>query len=116
MDQTLHQLVLGHVEFNHRSYAITTFIEHLFQGLSLRNRAGETIKDHTFAVTSERIIDRSENAYHQIVGNQLTIVDIPSSSLAEFGSLLDFTTKHVTRRNMVQTVLLNHLITLCALA
>ena len=81
-DEALHQLILRHVEFNHSSHTVTTLTEHLFQGFCLRNSTGEAIEDHTFVLTSERIVDRGQDAYHQIVGNQLTIVNETFGCLA----------------------------------
>ena len=56
-DEALHQLVLGHVEFNHRSHLVTTLVEHLLQSLCLRDGAGETVEDHALVLTAKRVIN-----------------------------------------------------------
>ena len=115
-NQALHQFIFGHGQFNHGSYLVATLVEHLFQGLCLWDRAGETIEDDTLVLTSERVVYRCQDAYHQVVGNQLTVVDIALSRLAKFCTLLDFCTKYITCRDMLQSIFFNQFVALCALA
>ena len=56
-DETLHQLVLRHVEFNHRSHLVTTLLEHLLQGFGLRDGTWEAVEDHPLVLTAEGIVD-----------------------------------------------------------
>ena len=95
-NEALHQLVLGNIKLNHSSNLVATLVEHLLQGLGLWDGAGETVEDNTLAITSEAIVNRSENAYHQIVGDQLSLLDIAGSSLTQLGTILNFTTKYIT--------------------
>ena len=96
-DEAFHQFILWHVELNHRCHFVTTLVEHLLQGLCLWDGTGESVEDDTFMLTSERIIHRGKNADHQIVGNQLSVVDIALGGLTEFRTVFDFRTKHITR-------------------
>ena len=95
-NQALHQFLLGHIKFDHRSHLVATFVEHLLQGLSLWDRTGEAVEDHTLMVT-EGVIYTGKDADHQVVGDQLTVVDITGCGLTQFRALLNLTTKHVTR-------------------
>ena len=114
--ETLHQLILGHVELDHRSHLVTTLTEHLLQSLSLWDGTGETIEDHTLVLSTERVIDRCKDRHHQIVGDQLTIVDITLGGLTQFGTVLNLITEHITRGDVVQTVLLYQFVALRSLA
>ena len=64
LDESVHQLVLGHVQLYHSSHLVTTLIKHLLQCLSLWNGAGEAIKDNALVSTSKLVIDFGKNAYH----------------------------------------------------
>ena len=67
-------------------------------------------------MVAEGIIDLGEDAHHEVVGYQLSVVDIRGCGLSQFAAFLYLTPKHVTRRDMVQSVLLNHLVALRALS
>ena len=114
-DQTAHQLVLGHIELDHRSHLVATLVEHLLQGLCLWNRAGEAVEDHTLVLTTETVVNAGQNADHQVVGDQLTVINILLGCLTQFGTLTDLITEHIARRDMVKTILLNQLVALRAL-
>ena len=47
LDESSHQLLFGHVEFNHGCYLVATLIEHFLQCFSLWNGAGETVEDYS---------------------------------------------------------------------
>ena len=114
-DETLHQLILGHVEFDHRGHLVATLAEHLLQRLSLRDGTGEAIEDHPLVI-AERVVDSGQDAHHQIVGDQLSLVDVAGGSLAQLRALLYLSPQHIAGGDVVQTILLNHLVALCALA
>ena len=114
-EQTFHQLIFRHVEFNHGSHLVATLVEHLLQSLCLWDRTGETVEDDTLVI-AEAIIDTSEDAHHEVIGYQLSVVDIRGSGLTQLCPLLDLTAKHITRRDMIQSVLLNHLVALRTLS
>ena len=89
--------------------------KHFLQSLSLRDGAGEAIKDDTLVVGTKTVIDAGEDIDHQFVGNQLTLVDIALGRLTKFRSVFDLATQHITRGDVAQTVLLNQFVTLRAL-
>ena len=64
---------------------------------------------------AEAVIYACENVNHQLVGDELSVVDKSLGSLAEFCSVLDFSAEHVTSRDMVEAILLDHKVALCAL-
>src|SRR5574344_2170188 len=66
--QALHKFVLWNVKFYHCSHFVTAFTEHLFQSLRLRYCTWETIKNDTFMITSETIVDTGQNINHQVIG------------------------------------------------
>ncbi|EJW91521.1 hypothetical protein EVA_20368 [gut metagenome] len=77
----------------------------------LRNRAGEAIKDNSFART-KCIISCSKDINHQRVGDELTFVNKALSSFAQLRTILDFSTKYVTCRDVLEAVLLNEQVAL----
>ena len=95
-DKTFHQLVLRHVQFNHGSHLVATLIQHSLQSLSLWNGAWETVKDDTLVGTSEFVILLGQNANHQVVGYQLTVVNEPLCRLTQLSTILNLITQYVT--------------------
>ena len=61
---------------------------------------------------TKAIIYACEDVDHQLVWNQLTIVDITLSSLTKFCTVLDFITEYITCRNVTETIFLDHLVAL----
>ena len=47
--------------------------------------------------TTERVIDIREDANHQLVGNQLSVVDKALCCLTQFRTFPDLVTQYVTR-------------------
>ena len=115
-DETLHQFILRYIELQHGCHLVTALTEHLLQSLSLRNGAGETVEDNTGMILAKAVIDRGEDADHQFVGNQLAVVDELLGCLTQLCTILNLCAQNVTRRDMVQSVLLNELVALGALA
>ena len=64
---------------------------------------------------SEGIVDVSQYTDHQLVRNQLTVIDKPLSCLAQLGTLLDLIAQHIARRDMSQAVVLYQQVALCSL-
>ena len=93
---------------------MTTLRKHLLQSLSLWSGTWETVEDYTSVILTEAIVYTCEDVNHQLVWNQLTIVDITLSCLTKFCTVLDFVTKYITCRNVTETILLDHLVALCA--
>ena len=115
INQASHQLILRNSQLNHSSHLVTTLSQHFLQSLSLWSSTWETIEDNTLVILTETIIYASEDINHQFIRNQLTIVDVPLSSLTEFCTVFDFITQYVTCRNVTETIFLDHLVALCAL-
>ena len=115
-DETLHQLIFRNIELQHGCHLVTALTEHLLQSLSLRNGAGETIEDNTGMILAKAVIDRGEDTDHQFVGNQLAVVDELLGCLTQLCTILNLCAQNITRRDMVQSVLLNELVALGALA
>ena len=113
--ETLHQLILWYEQLDHSCHLMAALGKHLLQSLSLRDGAGEAIKDDTLVVGTKTVIDAGEDIDHQFVGNQLTLVDIALGRLTKFRSVFDLATQHITRGDVAQTVLLNQFVTLRAL-
>ena len=116
LDKTSHQLVLRNVEFNHGSYLVSALCEHLLQSLSLWDCAREAVEDNALMLFAEAVIHTCEDVYHQLVWDELSVVDKAFSSLAKFCFVLDFVAKNVACRDVVETILLNHQVALSALA
>src|SRR5574344_382835 len=112
VDQTSHQLILRNSQLNHGSNLMTTLSQHLLQSLSLWSGTWKTIKNHTLMLFTKAIIYACENVDHQLVWNQLTIVDITLSSLTKFCTVLDFITEYIPCRNVTETIFLDHLVAL----
>ena len=66
------------------------------RALNCLKAAWETIEDDTCVILTEAVVYTCENVNHQLVWNQLTIVDITLSSLTKLSTVLDFVTKYVT--------------------
>ena len=66
-------------------------------------------------LTSKSIIDRGENTHHQVVGDQLSIIDKTLGRLAKFRALLNLTAKHIASGDMLQAVLLYQFVALRSL-
>ena len=96
LDEAIHQFLLGHVEVKHHRDALSACGQHLLQRFSLRNGAGKSVENHTFALL-EAIQLGSQHIHDEVVWQQLTLVDVALGHLAQLGVVLDFSAKHVTR-------------------
>ena len=114
--EALHQFVFRHVQLNHGCHLVSAFGKHLFQGFCLRDSAGETVEDDTLMLLAETVVNTGEDINHQFIGDELSVVDIAFGCLAQFCSVLDLAAEHVARRDVVETILLNHLVALRAFA
>ena len=94
--QTLHQLILWNKEFNHSCHIVTTLSQHLLQSLCLWDCTWETIEDNTLMLLAKAIVYACKNIYHQLIRNELTIVNVSFCSLTKFCTILNFITKYVT--------------------
>ena len=65
---------------------------------------------------AEAVVDVGEDAHHQVVGNELAVVDISLGGLAQLRATLDLVAQHVSGGDVAEAVFLNHLLALCALA
>lgn len=98
--QTCYQLFLRYREFYHRCYLVSTLVEHLLQGFSLLDGTWETIEDDTLVVFSIAVIDRSQDVDHQVIGDELTVVDIFLGCFAQFRSFFYLVAEHITGGDM----------------
>ena len=69
LDETCHQLVLGNIEFYHRSHTMTALSKHRLQRLCLRYSTWEAIENHSLVLFAKTVIDTCEDAYHEVVGD-----------------------------------------------
>ena len=113
LDKACHKLILRNVEFDHGSYLVTTLSKHLLKSLSLRDSTWETIKDYALVFLAKAVVYAGKNVNHEFVRDKLTIVNKTLGSLAKLCAILDFATKNVACRDMVETILLNHKVALC---
>ena len=67
-------------------------------------------------VLAEAVVDRRQDAHHQVVGNQLALINVALGCLAQLGAVLDLVAQHVARGDVLEAVLLNQFVTLGALA
>ena len=111
-----HQLVLRNVELYHCGNFVSTLVEHLLQSLCLWDSARESVEYHSLMLLAERVVYAGENVYHQLVRNELTLVDVSLGSLAKFSFVFDLISEHVTSRDVSQSVLPDKEIALCALS
>ena len=95
---------------------MSALCEHLLQGLCLRYGAGESVEYHALMLLAEAVVHACEDAYHKLIGYELAVVDVSLGGLAQLGAVLYLGTQHVARGDMVEPVLLDHQIALCALA
>ena len=93
---------------------MTALGKHLLQFLCLIYRPWESIEDHTLVLFAKGIIDTCEDVNNQGVGNKHTVVDILLGYLAKFCTVLDFVAKHITCRDVVQTILFDEQVALGA--
>ena len=61
---------------------------------------------------AKAIVYACKNIYHQLIRNELTIVNVSFCSLTKFRTILNFITKYITGRDMTEAILLNHLVAL----
>ena len=113
LDKASHKFILRNVELNHGSYLVATLSKHLLKSLSLRDSTWETIKDYALVLLAKAVVYAGKNVNHEFVRNKLTIVNKTLGSLAKLCAILDFATKNVACRDMVETILLNHKVALC---
>lgn len=116
LDKALHEFGLGHVKLNHCRNLVAAFCEHLLESLGLGNSAGETVEDYALVLLAEIVVDAGKNVNHEFVGDELAVVDVALGCLAELGAVLDFAAQHVAGGDMVEAILLDHEVALCALA
>ncbi len=114
-DEALHQFVLGHVEVEHHAHLLSAFGQHLLQGFGLCDGAGEAVEDDALGVL-EAVQRAGQDVDNQLVGQELSLVDIAFGGFAQFGSVLDFGTQHVARGDVVDAILRYNSLALCALA
>ena len=114
--EALHQLVLGNVELYHGSYLVAALSQHLLQGLGLGNGAGEPVEDNALVLLAKAIIYAGQDVYHQLIGYQLSLVDIVLGRLAKLGTVLDFIAENISSRDVLQAILGDHLVALGARA
>ena len=114
--QTLHQLFLGDIKLNHGCHLVPTLRQHLLQCLGLGNRAGKAVEDDALVLLAETVVDAGKDVNHQLIGNELSLVDISLGRLAKFRPVLNLTAQHIPRGDMPETILSNHLIALRAFA
>ena len=65
---------------------------------------------------AEAVIHTCKDVDHQLVGDELSVVNEALGCLAKFCSVLDLVAENVACRDVVETILLNHQVALSALA
>ena len=83
--------------------ALPYHLLHHLEGFGLGNGAGETVEDDTFA-GAQRIVNACQDANHQIVGDELAVVNKTLGGLAQFGAFLDFSAEHIAGRDMLESI------------
>ena len=63
--------------------------EHGLQSLGLRDGAGEAVEDHAVVIAAERVVDAGEHVDDELIGHQLSLVDVLLGGLAELCSVLN---------------------------
>src|SRR5574344_1318932 len=116
LDETYHKFVLRNIKLYHRCDFMSAFVKHSLQCLCLRYGTWETVEDNALVFLSETVINGCKYVHHQVVRNQLTVVNISFCCLALFCSVLNFIAKYVACRDVFKTILLNHFLTLRSLA
>lgn len=111
-NQTVHQLVLGNEEFNHGSHVMTAISQHLLQCFSLRDSTWETVEDNPLMLLAEAVVNAGKNINHQLIRNELTIIYVSLGCFTQSRTVLDFVTEDIPRRDVTETILPDHLVTL----
>ena len=96
IDEALDEHFIWHIQFEHARHLSAAFSQHFLQGFSLRNGAGEAVEDNAFART-QAIVNTGQDVNHQRVGDELAVVDVPLSGVAEFRTVFDFCTENIAR-------------------
>ena len=63
-------------------------------------------------ILAETIIYTCKNVNHQLIRNQLTIINVSLSSLSKLRTILNLITENITCRDMTKAILFNHLVAL----
>ena len=105
--KSLHQLVLGYKQLDHCGYVVSALSEHLLQSLCLWDGTRETIEDNTFVFLAETVIYAGQYVYHQLIGDELSLVDIAFGGLAKLCSVLDFVAQYIASGDVSESVLLD---------
>ena len=111
-DDTVNQLIVIHLKANDYRHRLTPVRKHLVKRIGLLNRTGKTIEDDSLDILALCIQDRSQNLDHKRIWNEVALINIGDCKLSQFCALLDFLAKDITRRDMVNTILLDNLVTL----
>ena len=112
--EALHEFFLGYVQLYHCSNLVTTLLEHLLQSLCLRYGTWETVEYHSFVTSSVSVVHVSQYRNHQLVGNKIAAVNIAGSEFSQLCTFLYLATQHVSCRDVSQSVVLYHQLTLCS--
>ena len=75
---------------------------------------GESVENHTVLRLGLIVDNLLENAYHQRVGDKLTLVDVGLGNLPDRGFAGYMVAEHLSCGDVVQPVVLDKLFTLCA--
>ena len=102
-------------EVQHNGNIGSTFVQHFFQCLSLRDSTGETIEDDAFGVHLA-VQNLSQHVNDQFIRNQLSFFNVIFSNLTQLCLVLHFRTQNITCRDMIQTIFFNNQFALCSLS
>ena len=114
--ETCHKLVLRNVKLNHCCYLVSALCKHLLESLCLRDCTGKSVEDNALVLLAEAVVYACEDINHKLIGDKLAVVNKSLGCLAKLCSVLDFVAEHVTSRDMVEAILLDHKVALGALA
>ena len=75
--EALHKLVFGHFKTHNGIYCHAAVGKQLFQCLGLCYGARKTVENHAFGGSFLVVVEhRGKNVNHELVGNQVTFVDV----------------------------------------
>lgn len=116
-NHSVDELFVVYFKTHHMVYLGIESLEKFFKRYGLGDGAGEAVKDNTFLKNFGVILeDIGKELDNEVVGNQLAFRDILVGNDAKLCATGDVVAEHLTGRDMVQAITLDHLLALSAFA
>ncbi len=115
--QSVNKFLLGNLKTCLLYTACASFLEQCLESFGLCYGAGKSIEDHAILCLLFVVINHfCKNVDHELIGDELPLIDESFGCLAKLGTALDVVAQHVASRNVKQLVVFNQFLALGALA